>query len=372
MKQEFLALKWVIAEQIQEYLLWKPFIVRTDNNLLTYIMTTPNLDVTQHWWIESLVRFTFSIEYQKGWDNAAADALSWVTLKLDAETIKSILDGVIVGMMERANAQDLAVAKADEEIHKQVRETVILARATQAHVNLHVTDWMTVQQEDPILKTTIKRISSWKVQDLKHLLGDDANTEEGKTILWEQKKLILYHRALYHCHTPTGKLEEFLWLVVPMACQIAPMNGCHQDAGHQGSAANPVLATWSGSGGQEWLCRYRGWSATVSDAYSMKVTCAKDPNVTHHCYCTFGVATHWLYQHWDNYGSWINPWMCSKPFGLLLPLYKTDHGICDPPIKLWRLLLNFFEARIYLYLQSTGQAPEWLRSQLWKQHHQRA
>ena len=64
-KQEFLALKWVIAEQFQEYLLWKPFIVRTDNNPLTYIMTTSNLDATQHQWVESLARFTFSIEYQR-------------------------------------------------------------------------------------------------------------------------------------------------------------------------------------------------------------------------------------------------------------------------------------------------------------------
>ena len=48
MKQEFLALKWVIAEHFQEYLLWKPFIVKTDNNPLTYIMTTPNLDATRH------------------------------------------------------------------------------------------------------------------------------------------------------------------------------------------------------------------------------------------------------------------------------------------------------------------------------------
>ena len=51
------------------------------------------------------------------------------------------------------------------------------------HVNLHVTDWVTVQQEDPILRTVIEWISVWKVQDLKHLLGDDANTEEGKAIL---------------------------------------------------------------------------------------------------------------------------------------------------------------------------------------------
>ena len=64
------------AEQFQEYLLWKPFVVQTDNNLLTYIMTTTHLDAAQHHWVESLVRFTFSIEYQKGQDNAATDALS--------------------------------------------------------------------------------------------------------------------------------------------------------------------------------------------------------------------------------------------------------------------------------------------------------
>ena len=46
-KQELLALKWVIAKQFEEYLLWKPFIIRNDNNPLTYIMTTPNLDAAQ-------------------------------------------------------------------------------------------------------------------------------------------------------------------------------------------------------------------------------------------------------------------------------------------------------------------------------------
>ena len=39
-------MKWTSAEQFQEYLLWKPFVVKTDNNPLTYIMTTPNLDAT--------------------------------------------------------------------------------------------------------------------------------------------------------------------------------------------------------------------------------------------------------------------------------------------------------------------------------------
>ena len=47
-KLEFLALKWAIMEHFKEYLLYQPFLVRTGNNPLTYIMITPNLDATGH------------------------------------------------------------------------------------------------------------------------------------------------------------------------------------------------------------------------------------------------------------------------------------------------------------------------------------
>ena len=155
-KLEFLALKWVIVEHFQEYLLWKPFAVKTDNNPLTYIMTTTNLHATWHCQVESLVRFTFSIEYHRGWDSATTDSLSKVTLKLNAETVKSILDRITMGTRGRADAHDLAAAKANEDIHKQVQETAVQTRATHAHVNLHVTDWVAAQEEDPILKTAIE------------------------------------------------------------------------------------------------------------------------------------------------------------------------------------------------------------------------
>ena len=56
---------------------------------------------------------------------------------------------------------DAAVVEADEEIHKQVWETAVQARATHVHLSLHVTDWVAMQQEDPILKTTIKWIVLW-------------------------------------------------------------------------------------------------------------------------------------------------------------------------------------------------------------------
>ena len=40
-KLEFLVLKWVITEHFKEHLLYQPFLVRTESNPLTYIMTTP-------------------------------------------------------------------------------------------------------------------------------------------------------------------------------------------------------------------------------------------------------------------------------------------------------------------------------------------
>ena len=57
-----------------------------------------------------------------------------------------------MGTVGRVDAHNPAVVEADEEIHKQVWETAVQARANHVHVNLHVTDWVATQQEDPILK----------------------------------------------------------------------------------------------------------------------------------------------------------------------------------------------------------------------------
>ena len=47
-KLEFLTLKWSVMEHFKEYLAHAPFVVWTDNNLLTYVLTMPNLDATGH------------------------------------------------------------------------------------------------------------------------------------------------------------------------------------------------------------------------------------------------------------------------------------------------------------------------------------
>ena len=43
-------------------------------------------------------------------------------------------------MTDRADAQDPVVAKNDEDIHKPVQDTAVLARAAQTCIDLHVTD----------------------------------------------------------------------------------------------------------------------------------------------------------------------------------------------------------------------------------------
>ena len=62
---EFLTLEWSVMEYFKEYLTYSPFVVQTDNNPLTYVLTMPNLDATGHWWVSALASFQFKLEYQK-------------------------------------------------------------------------------------------------------------------------------------------------------------------------------------------------------------------------------------------------------------------------------------------------------------------
>ena len=87
--------------------------------------------------------------------------------------------------MGRADVHEPVVAETDREIHKHVHKVGIYARAAHMHMNLHVTDWDIPQQEDPVLNAMLNWILNQRVQDLKHLLGDNVNTKDGMAILLE-------------------------------------------------------------------------------------------------------------------------------------------------------------------------------------------
>ena len=63
-KLEFLALKWAITDKFHEYLYSSQFQVYTDNNPLTYVLTTAKLDATGHRWVAALSNHTFSVIYK--------------------------------------------------------------------------------------------------------------------------------------------------------------------------------------------------------------------------------------------------------------------------------------------------------------------
>jgi hypothetical protein len=48
----------------------------TDNNPLTYVLTTAKLDATGHKWLADLATYNFNIKYRPGKNNADADGLS--------------------------------------------------------------------------------------------------------------------------------------------------------------------------------------------------------------------------------------------------------------------------------------------------------
>ena len=76
-KLEFLCLIWTDCEKFNDYLLGAPkFLVSTDNNPLTYVLTTAKLDAMDHRWLAALAAFDFEIEYTPGVFNQDFDALS--------------------------------------------------------------------------------------------------------------------------------------------------------------------------------------------------------------------------------------------------------------------------------------------------------
>ena len=76
-KLEFLALKWAITERFADYLRYgPPFLVYTDNNPLTYVLTSAKLNAVGQRWVNELADFNFKIKYKPGKENIDADFLS--------------------------------------------------------------------------------------------------------------------------------------------------------------------------------------------------------------------------------------------------------------------------------------------------------
>ena len=104
-KLEFLALKWSITDRFHEYLYGSTFEVFTDNNPLSYVLSTAKLDATRQRWIAALQGpYNFKVHYKPGKLNQVADSLS----RIDRE-IQTIEEREVQAILDSGGTADVSI-----------------------------------------------------------------------------------------------------------------------------------------------------------------------------------------------------------------------------------------------------------------------
>ena len=237
-KLEFLALKWAIVDHFREYLQYLPFTIKTDNNPLTYVLTTPNLDATGHRWVAALASFRMNLEYVKGTDNKVADALSCTTQRLDDEAVRTVLKKAREGDIGSAECDDPRKVQQHEELDKDVViQMRALVKARRLPKNITDTQWVEAQQED----RAIHQVTRWlrrpknDRRDLKTFLKDAKLPASDCSSYGNRQNDFVLHRNLLYRKTIVPKTtEKAMLFVVPAVRRMLAMNACHRESGHQG------------------------------------------------------------------------------------------------------------------------------------------
>ncbi|KAK3521113.1 hypothetical protein QTP86_021764, partial [Hemibagrus guttatus] len=128
-KLEFLALKWAITEKFRDYLYYAPtFTVFSDNNPLTYVLTSAKLNATGCRWVSELADFHFTIRYRPGKENIDADSLSRMPADLETtmrectEQFSPDCVGAVIQAVEFQGNPDVTLAVACQSVLASMEE----------------------------------------------------------------------------------------------------------------------------------------------------------------------------------------------------------------------------------------------------------
>ena len=232
-KLEFLALKWAVCKKFHEYLYGsKPFEVFTDNNPLTYILTSAKLDACGQRWVAKLANYNFSIKYRCGVSNTEADALSRIkwpealseNMDIDNRSMDThVINAILAGAVTKSSLIEYVSCSAK----------VIPTELDNNTDKLSTINWMKEQRLDPNLGVIIRLIESGQLFKRK-LQGKDS--AEIKSLLRNKKSLKLVKDVLYRkSYSDNSTTKKSIWqLVVPKLFRERALSGCHDDVGHQG------------------------------------------------------------------------------------------------------------------------------------------
>ena len=251
-KQEFLALKWATTEQIHEYLSpygknRNEFVVRTDNNPLTYIFSSANQDAAGQRWVARPASYNFSLEYQKGKDNTAADFLSRMNERLPDEEVQEYLNQIrhpgVKAVLEYAITPIEECAKQGVRLtpdHQECSQEVTIGARPARLATTNVTDWKQEQKEDPILYQVAKHLRAPR-DTFRTALLKVLDKKATATYIKAKEQLLIKNGLLFQ-KTWQGQAKEIVFqFVVPQRHRGITLDVCHREAAHQGQRHSAAL-----------------------------------------------------------------------------------------------------------------------------------
>lgn len=230
---EFLALKWAVVDKFHDYLYGARFTVRTDNNPLTYVLTTAKLNATGHRWLANLSTYDFDISYRPGKNNIDADLLSRQEFR-DVDTgWETIPKSGVLSICNRIKVQSSKVCPRGyvEQLGASPEcIPVVYAFPTRVDVSapsqLSRREIKTAQQNDKVIGPVIEAVQQGKwPQGVE--MSDDL-----RLMKKELAKLVLKDGLLHRqSKRPTGEVSQ---LVLPAEYRANVLKAMHDELGHLG------------------------------------------------------------------------------------------------------------------------------------------
>ena len=158
---------------------------------------------------------------------------------MSSKAMKAVFDNLTSGAGRRAELE----YSVDSAAHHEADSIEVSVKSVRLNTQMHVTDWVEVQCEDPEIEATMdsccldKKKSEPRTEQLAKLksrLGTKKNTPEGRSILWNDDKLTLSGGLFYYRYKPKYQIKEVKCFIVPRVHRSTAIDGCHHDAGHQG------------------------------------------------------------------------------------------------------------------------------------------
>lgn len=114
-ERELLAIMFAVKKW-QHYLSVQPFVIRTDQKSLRYLLDHKMATPFQQKWLSKQAGFDFTIEYKAGTENRAADALSRIPgSQLLAMAVSSV-DSSLLDELKKHWQEDKALLKIIQEL----------------------------------------------------------------------------------------------------------------------------------------------------------------------------------------------------------------------------------------------------------------